>query len=68
MKVKEVVKAIEQEGWFMIRRKGIHRQYRHIHRSGLLTISGRALDELADGSLKSISEQAGIESRRRESD
>jgi predicted RNA binding protein YcfA (HicA-like mRNA interferase family) len=28
MKVKDVIKMIEQDGWFMVRRKGSHRQYR----------------------------------------
>jgi predicted RNA binding protein YcfA (HicA-like mRNA interferase family) len=59
MKVKDVIKMIEQDGWFMVRRKGSHSQYRHSYKKGLVTIAGRLNDDLAKGTLSSIFKQAG---------
>ncbi len=30
MKVKELIKIIEDDGWYQARQKGSHRQYRHL--------------------------------------
>lgn len=40
MKVKEIMKIIEQDGWFMLRIKESHRQYRQKNKNGLVTIAG----------------------------
>lgn len=29
MKVKEIIKIIENDGWFEVRQNGSHRQYKH---------------------------------------
>jgi predicted RNA binding protein YcfA (HicA-like mRNA interferase family) len=34
MKVKEAIRMIEQDGWFMVRRRGSHRQYKHSCKKG----------------------------------
>jgi len=60
MKVKEVIKMIEQDGWFMIRRRGSHRQYRHNCKKGLVTVAGHLHDDLAKGTLNSVLKQAGL--------
>jgi predicted RNA binding protein YcfA (HicA-like mRNA interferase family) len=67
MKVKEVIKMIEQDGWFMIRMRGSHRQYKHNHKSGLVTIAGHLNDDLAKGTLNSVSKQAGLKYGREKS-
>jgi len=67
MKVKEVIKMIEQDGWFMIRRRGSHRQYRHNHKKGLVTVAGHLNDDLAKGTLNSVLKQAGLKYGRKES-
>ena len=59
MKVRDVVKLIEQDGWFMVRIKGSHRQYKHSTKPGLVTISGNLKDDLAKGTLNSVFKQAG---------
>jgi len=59
MKVREAIKLIEKDGWFMVRRKGSHRQYKHPVKRGLVTIAGNRNDELAKGTLASIFKQAG---------
>jgi predicted RNA binding protein YcfA (HicA-like mRNA interferase family) len=60
MKVMDDIKIIEQDGWFMVRRKGSHRQYRHSKKKGVVTIAGHANDDLAKGTLNSILKQAGL--------
>ncbi len=60
MKVREVVRLIEAEGWYLVRTRGSHHQYRHALRPGLVTIPGNPGDELAPGTLNSILKQAGL--------
>ena len=60
MKVRDVIKLIEQDGWFMVRRKGSHRQSRHSKKNGVVTIAGHIQDDLAKGTLNSILKQAGL--------
>jgi predicted RNA binding protein YcfA (HicA-like mRNA interferase family) len=67
MKVKEVIKMIEQDGWFMIRRRGSHRQYKHNNKKGVVTIAGHLNDDLAKGTLNSVFRQAGLKYGREKS-
>jgi predicted RNA binding protein YcfA (HicA-like mRNA interferase family) len=54
MRVKEIIKIIEQDGWFMVRIKGSYRQYKHQDKKGVVTIAGNLNDELAKGDLPPI--------------
>jgi predicted RNA binding protein YcfA (HicA-like mRNA interferase family) len=54
MKVKEIIKQIEEDGWYLVRTRGSHRQYKHPRKSGLVTIPGKPSDDLAPGTLNSI--------------
>jgi predicted RNA binding protein YcfA (HicA-like mRNA interferase family) len=66
MKVRNVIKMIEADGWYLIRTKGSHRQYKHPFKPGRVTIAGHLNDDLAPGTLNSIMKQAQLkESRRR---
>jgi predicted RNA binding protein YcfA (HicA-like mRNA interferase family) len=40
MKVRDLVKLIEEDGWKQTRTKGSHRQYRHPKKAGTVTITG----------------------------
>ena len=40
MKVKEIIKIIEKDGWYLTRQKGSHKQYKHAKKTGLVTVSG----------------------------
>ena len=51
---------IEKDGWYLVRVKGSHRQYKHPSRRGLVTISGHMNDSIARGSFNSILKQAGL--------
>jgi len=60
MKVKDAIKLIEQNGWYLARTRGSHRQYKHSSKLGLVTIPGKPNDDLASGTLNSILRQAGF--------
>ena len=61
MKYKEVVKIIEEDGWFEVRQKGSHRAYKHNIKVGIVTIAyHRMSDEVPRGTLNSILKQAGL--------
>ncbi len=60
MKVRDIVKMLENEGWFLVRTCGSHRQYKHPTRTGIVTIAGKPGDDLAAGTLNSIYKQAGL--------
>jgi len=55
-----VIRLIEDHGWFLVRTKGSHRQFRHPFRSGAVTVSGHPNHDLAVGTLRSILKQAGL--------
>jgi predicted RNA binding protein YcfA (HicA-like mRNA interferase family) len=61
MKVSEIIKRLETDGWYLSRIKGSHRQYKHPTKSGLVTVPGKPSKDLAIGTLKSILKQAQLE-------
>lgn len=61
MKIRDVVKLIEADGWYMVATKGSHRQYKHPMKRGRVTIAGRPNDDLSPGTLNSIFKQAKLQ-------
>ena len=60
MKVRDIIKAIEADGWFLVATKGSHRQYKHPLKPGRVTIAGHPGDTIAPGTLNSVLKQAGL--------
>ena len=60
MKISEILRLLKDDGWTLARTKGSHRQFVHPIKSGTVTVSGKASDELASGTLNSILKQAGL--------
>jgi len=60
MKVSEVVRMLQNDGWYPVRMKGSHRHFKHDLKPGLVTVSGNPGKELAIGTLGSIFKQAGL--------
>jgi predicted RNA binding protein YcfA (HicA-like mRNA interferase family) len=60
VKVREAIKLVEKDGWYLDRTRGSHRQYKHPTKQGLVTIAGKPGDELAPGTKNSILKQAGL--------
>ncbi|MCI0480732.1 MAG: type II toxin-antitoxin system HicA family toxin [Candidatus Dadabacteria bacterium] len=61
MKVREIIKLIEKNGWYMVRHKGTnHRVFHHSTRKGIVIVSGNSGDEVPKGTLSAIKRQAGL--------
>ena len=60
MKVRDVIKMLEDDGWFEVRQRGSHRQFKHASKPGLVTVAGKPGDDLAPGTLNSVLKQAGL--------
>jgi predicted RNA binding protein YcfA (HicA-like mRNA interferase family) len=60
-KVKQVIKVLEADGWYLARTRGSHRQYKHPSKSGTVTVSGKSSVDVPIGTLKNIWRQAQIE-------
>jgi len=41
MKVREVIKRLEADGWYRIRSKSGHRQFKHAVKKGRVTVAGQ---------------------------
>lgn len=59
-KVKEMIRLLETNGWFLSYWRGDHRQFKHPTRKGKITVSGRASDDLDANTAQSILKQAGL--------
>ncbi len=65
MKVKEVVKLIEADGWTFARSgKGDHRIYKHPEKSGIVVIDGKASDDMPRGTFNKVLKMAGLKQER----
>jgi len=60
MKIRDVIKMIESDGWYLVVTKGSHRQYKHPSKPGRVTIAGHPNDDLAPGTLSSVLKQSGL--------
>lgn len=60
MKVREIIERLEQDGWYLVATRGSHRQYKHNHKPGRVTIAGNLSHDLALGTLNSILKQAQL--------
>jgi predicted RNA binding protein YcfA (HicA-like mRNA interferase family) len=60
VKVRDVIRLIEEDGWVLDRTRGSHRQYKHPSKPGLVTIPGKVGKDLPVGLQRSILRQAGL--------
>jgi len=60
MKVREVIRMIEDDGWQLVRTRGSHRQFRHPAKPGTVTVAGKASLDVPVGTFGSILKQAGL--------
>ena len=60
MKVRDLVKLVNDDGWRLVRTRGSHRQFKHAEKPGLVTISGKMGDDLAPGTVNSVLRQARL--------
>ena len=60
MKVSEVLRMLQADGWYLVATRGSHRQFKHPSKAGRVTVPGKPSDDLAPGTLNSIQKQAGL--------
>ena len=60
MKIRDVIKMLEDDGWSLVRQRGSHRQFKHASKPGLVTVAGKRSDDVAPGTLNSILKQSGL--------
>lgn len=60
MKVRDVLKMIENDGWYQVTQKGSHRQFKHPVKPGRVTVAGHPSQEMDRGTLNNILKQAEL--------
>ena len=60
MKVAEVLRQLQDDGWYTVATRGSHRQLKHPLKPGRVTVAGKPSDDLAPGTLNIIRKQAGL--------
>ncbi|MDH4128926.1 MAG: type II toxin-antitoxin system HicA family toxin [Spirochaetota bacterium] len=60
MKVREIIKKLHGDGWYLIDTRGSHRQYKHTIKKGRVTIAGKLSDDIHPKTLNSILKQADL--------
>ena len=60
MRVREVIRLLHREGWYLVATRGSHRQLKHRWRPGRVTVSGNLGVEMPKGTLAAVLRQAGL--------
>jgi predicted RNA binding protein YcfA (HicA-like mRNA interferase family) len=60
VKVREVIRMLEDDGWILVITKGSHRQFKHPTKPGRVTVSGQLGDDMPKGTFASVKRQAGL--------
>jgi len=60
LKVGELIRLLEDDGWRLARTRGSHRQYKHASKSGTVTVAGKPSLDVPPGTLNAILKQASI--------
>ena len=60
MKIREVIRLLENHGWLEMRSKGSHRQFTHPEQRLVITVPGNEGKQLAPGTLSAILKKAGL--------
>lgn len=63
MKIKELIKLLESDGWYLERMRGSHRQFQHPTKPGTVTIAGKLSADVSPGILRSVLKQARMANR-----
>ncbi len=62
MTSREIIKKLEQDGWFEVAQAGSHKQFKHAKKPGRVTVPSPR-KHVPLGTLRSIEKQAGIRLR-----
>ncbi|HUW63526.1 MAG TPA: type II toxin-antitoxin system HicA family toxin [Spirochaetia bacterium] len=65
MKVRDIIRALEEDGWYIVNQEGSHRQFKHPTKPGRATVAGHMGDDVPPGTLNNILRQAGLKKGRK---
>ena len=60
MKIRPLIKLIQDDGWYLVRTRGSHRQFKHPTKKGTVTVAGKPSADVRPGTLNNILRQAGL--------
>jgi predicted RNA binding protein YcfA (HicA-like mRNA interferase family) len=60
VKVRQIIKLIEWDGWRQVSQKGSHRQFKHPSKPGRVTVPGHRNGDLGPEMRANILRQAGL--------
>jgi predicted RNA binding protein YcfA (HicA-like mRNA interferase family) len=60
LKVREVIRLLQQQGWIEMRSRGSHRHFKHPDHKVVITVPGQDGKELSTGTLHAILKLAGL--------
>jgi len=60
MKTREIIRQIENDGWFLVRTRASQRQHHHAAKPGTVTVAGHPGEDLHPKTLNSILTQSGL--------
>jgi len=63
MKVRDIIKMLENDGWVLNRTKGSHRQYKHASKPGVVTVAGHPAQDVPKGTANNILKQASLKNK-----
>ena len=60
MKVRDLIRLLEEDGWRLVRTRGSHRQFKHGSKPAIVTVAGKAGLDIPPGTLNAILKQASL--------
>jgi len=60
MKIRDVLRKLQDDGWREVRMRGSHRIMEHDSKSGIVVVPGKPGDDIPVGTLNAILKQAGL--------
>ena len=64
VKVRDLVRVIESDGWKHVRTTGSHRHFKHLSKPNVVTVPGHGGDDVPTGTLKAILKAAQLEGKK----
>jgi len=64
MKVRDVIRILEADGWQLFVMRGSHRQFRHPTKAGKVTVAGHPSADVAVVTFNNIMKQAGLQEKK----
>jgi predicted RNA binding protein YcfA (HicA-like mRNA interferase family) len=60
VKLSKILKDLQADGWYEVRQRGSHRQFKHPVKKGTVTVDGKESKTICGFLLKSIERQSGL--------